>query len=105
MPTTVHIPAPLLYRVDARAKTLGISRNRLVIEALEEKLTPRDRWPPELVRLLSTPVRPDVAAAADQGGGRGLGGSRPALTTLHLSCASGQPQTFSPWLSKLKGVP
>lgn len=66
MPTTVHIPAPLLERVDARAKTLGISRNRLVIEALEEKLTAQTNWPPELVRVLTTPVEPDVAAAADE---------------------------------------
>lgn len=63
VPTTVHIPERLLERVDARAKALGISRNRLIIEALEEKLAPHAGWPPEFVKMLSTPVDPDVAAA------------------------------------------
>ena len=36
MPTTVHIPDPLLKSVDRRAKALGISRNRLVVHALEQ---------------------------------------------------------------------
>jgi hypothetical protein len=37
MPTTVHIPDPLLNSVDRRAKALGISRNRLVVRALDER--------------------------------------------------------------------
>jgi predicted transcriptional regulator len=64
--TTVHIPDRLLERVDARARALGVSRNRLVVEALEEKLAPHAAWPPELVELLSTPVDAEVAAAARQ---------------------------------------
>jgi hypothetical protein len=36
MLTTVHIPDPLLKSVDRRAKALGISRNRLVVRALEQ---------------------------------------------------------------------
>jgi predicted transcriptional regulator len=54
--TTIHIPDPLLERVDTRAKTLGISRNRLILEALEEKVGARDDWAPELVRMLAEPV-------------------------------------------------
>ncbi len=56
MPTTIHIPDPLLERVDTRAKALGISRNRLILEALEEKVGARDEWAPELVRMLAEPV-------------------------------------------------
>jgi predicted transcriptional regulator len=56
MPTTIHIPDPLLERVDTRAKTLGISRNRLILEALEEKVGARDVWAPELVKMLANPI-------------------------------------------------
>jgi hypothetical protein len=63
VPTTVHIPDRLLDRVDARAKALGISRNRLIVDALEEKLAPHSTWPPELVKMLSTPVAGDLADA------------------------------------------
>ena len=41
MPTTVHIPDPLLKSVDRRAKALGISRNRLVVRALEQAVRVR----------------------------------------------------------------
>jgi predicted transcriptional regulator len=58
MPTTIHIPDALLERVDTRAKTLGISRNRLILEALEEKVGARDEWAPELVHMLASPVAP-----------------------------------------------
>ncbi len=56
MPTTIHIPDALLERVDTRAKTLGISRNRLILEALEEKIGARDEWAPELAAMLAEPV-------------------------------------------------
>ena len=56
MPTTIHIPDALLERVDTRAKTLGISRNRLILEALEEKVGARDEWAPELVYMLADPI-------------------------------------------------
>jgi metal-responsive CopG/Arc/MetJ family transcriptional regulator len=62
VPTTIHIPDPLLERVDTRAKTLGISRNRLILEALEEKVGARDEWAPELVQMLAHPL----ASAAGQ---------------------------------------
>ena len=58
MPTTIHIPDALLERVDTRAKTLGISRNRLILEALEEKVGARDEWTPELVQMLGHPAPP-----------------------------------------------
>jgi hypothetical protein len=58
VPTTIHIPDALLERVDTRAKTLGVSRNRLILEALEEKVGSRDEWAPELVHMLADPVPP-----------------------------------------------
>ena len=42
MATTVHIPDQLLKSVDRRAKALGISRNRLVVRALEATLVTAD---------------------------------------------------------------
>jgi hypothetical protein len=66
MPTTIHIPDPLLERVDTRAKTLGISRNRLILEALEEKVGARDEWAPELVQMLATPVSSAAAKELEE---------------------------------------
>ncbi len=54
MPTTVHIPDPLLKSVDRRAKALGISRNRLVIRALEQAVRVRSGWAPEFLRSAAT---------------------------------------------------
>lgn len=52
MPTTVHLPVALLKSIDRRAKTLGVSRNRLIIRALEEALTRRSDWAPEFLEQL-----------------------------------------------------
>lgn len=38
MPTSVHIPKALLAAADRKAKQLGISRNRLIIQALEHEI-------------------------------------------------------------------
>lgn len=44
--TTVHIPEDTLRRIDRIAQRRGISRNKVVLEALEETIA-RDRgeWP------------------------------------------------------------
>jgi predicted transcriptional regulator len=52
MPTTVHIPDALLKSVDRRARALGISRNRLVIRALEQAVSERPGWTPEFLERL-----------------------------------------------------
>ena len=52
VPTTVHIPDPLLKSVDRRAKALGISRNRLVVRALEQAVSVRSAWAPEFLQRL-----------------------------------------------------
>jgi predicted transcriptional regulator len=45
MATSVHIPPQLLAAVDRRAKLLQISRNRLIVKALEHELEQRG-WTP-----------------------------------------------------------
>ena len=63
MATTVHIPTQLLARVDQRAKALGVSRNRLIVETLEASLHVKRGWPPELLRMLEKPL--DEASARE----------------------------------------
>lgn len=43
--TSVHIPKPLLAAVDRRARSLRISRNRLIVRALEREVQQED-WTP-----------------------------------------------------------
>ena len=54
MPTTVHIPEALLKSVDRRAKALGVSRNRLIVKALEQAVSERVTWAPEFLERLRT---------------------------------------------------
>jgi len=46
MPTTVHIPKPLLEAVDRKARALRISRNRFVVRAIERELNHASEWSP-----------------------------------------------------------
>jgi hypothetical protein len=55
MPTTVHVPPALLKSVDQRAKALGLSRNRLVVRALERVVNDRSGWAPEFLHQLRHP--------------------------------------------------
>lgn len=64
MPTTVHIPDALLKSVDRRARALGVSRNRLIIRALEQAVSERSKWTPDFLEQLRR-VDEDTAAAAD----------------------------------------
>jgi hypothetical protein len=64
MATTVHIPAPLLKSVDRRAKALGVSRNRLIVRALEQAIRERSAWAPEFLQRLRE-VDGDTSAAVD----------------------------------------
>lgn len=65
MPTTVHIPAALLKSVDRRAKALGVSRNRLIVRALEQAVSERSSWAPEFLERLRDVDR-DTSAAVDE---------------------------------------
>lgn len=46
MPTSVHIPKPLLEAVDRRARALRISRNHLIVLALEREMKQVAEWSP-----------------------------------------------------------
>lgn len=65
MPTTVHIPPALLKSVDRRAKALGVSRNRLIVRALERAVTERTGWAPEFLEKLRSVDDETVAAVDD----------------------------------------
>lgn len=63
MPTSVHLPQDLLDAVDRRARALKISRNQLVVRALEREVSGGNDWSPGFFELLSesTPeLRDDV---------------------------------------------
>lgn len=65
MATNVHIPKPLLEAVDRRAKALKISRNGLILKAIERELAERTEWSAGFFERLSAIDEP-VAAAADE---------------------------------------
>ena len=65
MTTTIHLPDELLARLDARAQARGVSRNRLIREAVEASLGLGSSWPPELVAMLGKPLDPDTAELLD----------------------------------------
>ncbi len=52
MPTTVHIPDRLLTALDQRAEELGLSRNRLIVRAVEQSLRRETEWPEKFIRRL-----------------------------------------------------
>jgi hypothetical protein len=54
MPTSVHIPKPLLVAVDRRARALKISRNRLIVQALEREVTEGSSWSPAFFEQLES---------------------------------------------------
>jgi predicted transcriptional regulator len=65
MPTSVHIPAPLLEALDRRARGLGVSRNRLIVRALERELAPKGGWSEGFFEQLGR-IEPGDAAAVDE---------------------------------------
>lgn len=58
MPATIHIPAVLMRSVERRAKSLGVSRNRLIVSALERVVDERPQWSSEFLTRLR---RVDIA--------------------------------------------
>ena len=65
MPTSVHIPATLLQRADQRAQALGISRNRLIVRALERELREGSDWSPAFFERLRA-IDDDAVRAVDE---------------------------------------
>ena len=46
MPTSVHLPAALLQALDRKARALRLSRNRVIVNALERDLAAPSAWSP-----------------------------------------------------------
>jgi hypothetical protein len=65
MPTSVHIPKPLLAAVDRRARALKVSRNRLIIQALEREVKGGSEWSPGFFERLES-KEADLGAAVDR---------------------------------------
>ena len=65
MPTSVHIPKPLLEAVDRKARALKMSRNRLIVRALERELRPGSDWSPGFFEQLDR-VDAETATAVDE---------------------------------------
>lgn len=64
MPTSVHLPADLLEAVDKRARALRISRNQLVVRALEREVQGGNDWSPGFFEVLAD-VTPELAGDVD----------------------------------------
>ena len=65
MPTTVHIPNRILANADRKARALGISRNRLIVRALERELADQSSWSPGFLEALRH-VDAELTEAADE---------------------------------------
>ncbi len=65
MTTSVQIPKPLLEAIDRKARALKLSRNRLIVRALEREVGPGSDWSPEFFERLSA-TSPETAAAVDE---------------------------------------
>jgi metal-responsive CopG/Arc/MetJ family transcriptional regulator len=65
MATSIHIPKPLLEAVDRKARALRISRNRLIVRALERELAIGSDWSPGFFEQLGM-VAPETVAAVDE---------------------------------------
>jgi len=65
MPTSVHIPKPLLEAVDRKARALKMSRNRLIVRALERELKQESDWSQGFFEQLSA-IDSETAAAVDE---------------------------------------
>jgi hypothetical protein len=65
MQTRVHIPAALLASVQRRARVLGVSRNRLIVRALEREVREASDWTPGFLVALKH-VRPGVKRDIDE---------------------------------------
>ena len=65
MATSVHIPKVLLDAVDRRAQALRISRNRLILKALERELQEDPGWSAGFFERLASPDAA-LAGAAEE---------------------------------------
>jgi hypothetical protein len=80
MPTSVHIPKPLLEAVDRRARSLRMSRSRLIVKALERELAEGTDWSAGFFEQLS-PEDKVTAGAVDE-----------MLAAIRAGCRSKDPR-------------
>jgi len=80
MSTSVHIPKVLLEAVDRRARALKISRNRLIVKALEREVSGGSGWSSGFFERLGE-VDGATAAMADE-----------MLTTIRAARRSKEPR-------------
>ena len=64
MPTSIHLPKPLLDAVDRRAKAQRVSRNRFIVRTLEKELESSTDWSKGFFDQLAD-VDPEDAVAID----------------------------------------
>jgi predicted transcriptional regulator len=64
MATTIHIPRPLLDALDKKARAMRVSRNRLIVRAIEQELTHSSEWSPGFFERLA-PVDEATGATMD----------------------------------------
>ena len=65
MPTSVHIPPPLLQALDRKARALRVSRNRVIVDALERDLAAPTGWSEQFFHRLSDTDAPTSADVED----------------------------------------
>ncbi len=66
MATSLRFPRELLKRVDAQAKARGVSRNRLIIDALERTLANDNKWSTEFWAEMACPPDAGTQKAAQE---------------------------------------
>jgi metal-responsive CopG/Arc/MetJ family transcriptional regulator len=64
MAISIHIPKPLLDAIDRKARALKMSRNRLIVLALERELTSDSNWSQRFFERLKA-VDTETAEAVD----------------------------------------
>jgi hypothetical protein len=73
MATSIHLPPPLLEAIDRKARALKMSRNRLILRALERELTSGSDgsdWSPGFFeQLQAVDTETGVAVDEEQPGG------------------------------------
>jgi hypothetical protein len=65
MATSVHVPADLLRALDKKARALRVSRNSLIVKAIERDLGIDSGWPPGFFESLAG-IDDDARSALDE---------------------------------------
>jgi hypothetical protein len=65
MPTSIHLPPELLRALERRARELGMSRNRVIVHALQRELTRENEWSPGFFEKLDPLPEADAEVVDD----------------------------------------